>query len=352
MECEYIKINNQNCKYKAIHTFYDYDLNLNKHYCTRHFNKFNTSTNTGNSKVNKEEDILEKIDTTNLIVNTGNSNNNISIILYKNITKNTFIKYQDLLKDNANTSISTSIGNKNMLHYEYMLLTQIFTNHINIIKYKDYKIQKHKNIVLQLEYIPVSYEELKNQKLTYHHIKNIGLQLINVMKYIHSKKYLYINLNPSNLRFAIEKTDTDIHITVKIINFNSCIKYINNNSQFYNNDKILEKQGDIHYSSRNINLGYRGVRLDDIESILYILLDLNNNINFIKIKTLKQIGRIINIKNNIFKNKILISDTNQDNVDYLNNFINLLNEVIIYNDLNKDLSNRSINYKKFIQIFS
>ena len=63
------------------------------------------------------------------------------------------------------------------------------------------------------------------------------------------------------------------------------IKYINNDSQFYTNSKLPDKQGNNYYSSRNINLGYRGVRLDDIESILYILLDLVNNVEFLKIKT-------------------------------------------------------------------
>jgi serine/threonine protein kinase len=160
------------------------------------------------------------------------------------------------------------------------------------------------------------------------------------MKYIHSKKYLYIDLNPSNIRFILENSN----IVVKLISFNSCIKYINNNSQFYTNDKLPDKQGNNYYSSRNINLGYRGVRLDDIESILYILLDLVNNTEFLKIKTLKQIGRILNIKYRIFQNKT--------NNEYINNFIDLINQSISNNDLNKYLSNRSINYNKFIKIFS
>jgi len=320
MECQYIKINNENCKYKATQEFYDSELKINKQYCTRHYNKYNNQKK--NTEYTKEEskeeskDILEQIDT------------NESIIIYKNVNKNLLLKYQD-----------TSNNDKNLLQYEYQLLTQVFTNHKNIIKYADYKIQKNQNVILKLDYIPISYDELKTYNLTDIQIKNIGLQLINVMKYIHSKKYLYINLNPSNIRFIIENEE----IIVKLINFDSCIKFINNNSQFINNYQLLERQGHIHYSSRNINLGYRGVRLDDIESILYILLDLLNNNEFDKIKTLKQIGRILNIKNKILKNKT--------DKDYINNFIDLINDLISNDDINKELSNRSINYLKFTKVF-
>lgn len=320
MECQYIKNNKENCKYKATQEIYDLEFKISKYYCTRHYNNQKKSKliDTNKSKLIEEEskDILEQID------------NNKSIIIYKNVNKNLLLKFQD-----------TSNNDKNLLQYEYQLLTQVFTNHKNIIKYTDYKIQKNQNVILKLNYIPISYNELKTYNLTDNQIQNIGIQLINVMKYIHSKKYLYIDLNPSNIRFIIENED----IIVKLINFDSCIKFINNNSQFINNYQLLERQGHIHYSSRNINLGYRGVRIDDIESILYILLDLNNNKIFNKIKTLKQIGRIIDLKNKILKNKT--------DKDYINNFIDLINDLISNNDLNKNLSNRYVNYLKFTKIF-
>ena len=306
MECQYIKSNKENCKYKAIHEFFDTEIRVQKNYCTRHYNQYI------NKEKNKEQpDIIEKIDITN------------DIIIYKNITKNIIFKYQDI----SNT--------KNLLQYEYKLLTEVFTNHINIIKYSNYELHKKQDVTLKLDYIPISYDELKTYNLTDVQIKNIAHQLIHVMKYIHSKKYLYIDLNPSNIRFILE----DSNIVVKLINFNSCIKYINNDSQFYTNSKLPDKQGNNYYSSRN-----RGVRLDDIESILYILLDLVNNVEFLKIKTLKQVGRILNIKNALFQNRT--------NHEYINNLIDLINQLISNEDLNKDLSNRSINYNKFIKIFT
>lgn len=276
---------------------------------------------------NDEENNKENNDETDEDSGEGNNICN-QIILYKNVTKNLFVKTQDI-----------SENNKNLLHYEYLLLTKVFINHINIIKYNNYKIIKNQNVTLQLEHIPLSYQDIKKLSLSQDQIKNIGFQLINVIKFIHSKKYLYLELSPSNIRFIIENNN----IIVKLIKFDSCIKYVNTDSQFYTNNKVLIKQGNNHYSSRNINLGHRGVRIDDIENILYILLDLNNYKSFSKIKTLKQIKRIIDIKNNILINKT--------NIDYIDSLIDLINESINYNDLNINLPNRYVNYNKFIKIF-
>ena len=89
MECQYIKSNKENCKYKAIHEFFDTEIRVQKNYCTRHYNQYI------NKEKNKEQpDIIEKIDITN------------DIIIYKNITKNIIFKYQDI----SNT--------KNLLQYE------------------------------------------------------------------------------------------------------------------------------------------------------------------------------------------------------------------------------------------
>ena len=200
-------------------------------------------------------------------------------------------------------------------------------------------MKKNNNVILKLESLPLSFDEIKSFNLIEYQIKNIGTQLIKVIKYIHSKKYLYLNITPSNIRLKIDNQN----IILKLINFNSCIKYINNDSQFYTNSKLLERQGNDYYSSRNINLGYRGIRLDDIESILYLLLDLVDDIHFNKIKNLKQIGRIIKKKNEILSTKT--------NIEYINYFINEINNNIMFADINKELSNKRINYNNFLKIF-
>lgn len=314
MECQYIKQNNTNCKHKATQELLNPITNILSNYCTRHYNII-LATNL--TRKHNKKDLINIIDEYD------------NIIVYNNEEQNCIIKYQDITES------------KNTLQYEYLLLTKIFSNHENIIKYTNYQIKKNDKVTLKLESVPISFEEIKTFNLTDCQIKNIGIQLIKVIKYIHSKKYLYINLVPSNIRFKIENK----HIIVKLINFDSCIKYINNDSQFYTNNKLLERQGNDFYSSRNINLGYRGVRLDDIENILYILLDLIDDNNFNKIKNLKQISRIIKKKNEILE----INNNYQYN--YINNYINEINKLIKYSDINKELSNKSINYNNFLRCF-
>ena len=103
---------------------------------------------------------------------------------------------------------------------------------------------------------------------------------------------------------------------------------------------MLERYGSDIYSSRNINLSNRGVRYDDIENILYILLDLLNIPEFEKLKRLKQMKRIIDKKNKILKEKT--------NYDFINNYIDILNDKISFEDLNINLQNKVVNYNLFI----
>lgn len=311
MECEYITKNNINCKHKATQIFEDHKNHKTINYCTRHFNKCIKKCINNPNIIEAPIELLKSYKLLDTYSNINIYSNNKYIIKYLDIT-----------------------SSKNILHYEYLLLKKIFKDNKNIIKLYDYTVNKNNNVMLKIEYLPFSYEELKNQILTESQIKNIGYQLIQVIEYIHSKKYLYINLNPLNLRFKLEN---DKYI-VKLYNFDSCIKYINNDSQFYSNSKLSNRYGNDHYSSRNINLSKRGIRYDDIESILYILLDLLNNQDFLKIKKIKQINKIIQYKNNLF--------TNYTNNLLINDFIN-----IIKKDTNSQI-NKKVNYSLLYKLFS
>jgi serine/threonine protein kinase len=316
MNCGYEVKASIYCKFKGIKQLPNSSIN----YCSRHFNKLSKLQN----ETEKNDEIkLEKI-------NIDSIN---EIILYKD-NKNEFIlKYQNI----------TNI--KNVLHFEYKILTEIFKDHENIIKFYEYSNEKKStddsnecNATIKYEYLPISYDDLKNNyNLNENDIKNIGIQLIKVIKFIHLKKYLYLKIDPNNIRFCYNNTGK---LVVKLINFESCIQYLNNNSEFYPNYVMLERSGSDTYSSRNINLSNRGVRYDDIENILYILLDLLNVPEFEKLKRLKQMKRIINKKNSILKEKT--------NFDFINNYINILNDKILFEDLNIHLQNKPVNYNLFI----
>ena len=151
------------------------------------------------------------------------------------------------------------------------------------------------------------------------------------MKYIHSNQYLYINLHPSNIMF----TNQDDNI-IKLINFNNCSKYINHCSEFFENILLKQPVGNLLFSSININKSYSGLRIDDIESVLWIILYcLNSKISF-KLHKYSELNKIIHLKEKTIDSVKCISD-------FVNKFILELKQ---YNNIN----NKRPDYNKFIEI--
>ena len=180
-------------------------------------------------------------------------------------------------------------------------------------------------------------ENLQRKKerynFTLNEILDISIQLINVIKYIHSNKYLYIDLKPQNIMFIDNNTNN-----IKLIDFNLCNKYINVYSEFYPNIKLSNRNGNDLFSSRNINKGFRGQRTDDIESILYIILYLLDDNLFTDLYNEKNIQNIILLKESIFLIKL-----------YKYDFIKLL--IIEINNLLL-IEHKKPNYNRLLEILN
>ena len=127
---------------------------------------------------------------------------------------------------------------------------------------------------------------------------------------------------------------------IKLIDFNCCSKYINHLSEFYENKIIKGPIGNMIYSSININKSYSGVRIDDIESILWILLYLLDYNIINNIKAAKKNEKIIKLKEIFIINNICEENNKYEFI------INYINELKIYNSLN----NKKPNYERFIDI--
>jgi serine/threonine protein kinase len=284
--------------------------------------------NTVNDNIDKElNKILEiyKIKYTDIQYLDKGTFNKVYLIINNNIKF--IIKYQNLKNE------------KNLLYYEYLLLSNTLTNDnyvVNLynINNKSYYCKKDEYVFLCQEYL---YQTLSNKKKEYtfniNEILDIGNQLIKIIEYIHSKKYLYIDLKPDNIMF-INNTD----LKIKLIDFNLCDKYIDSYSNFYSNDKINTRKGNDIFSSRNINSSHRGQRFDDIESILYILLYLLEDETILNLYNKKNINNIINDKETLFISK-------NSKYQFINLFINEIKTNII-------VDNKKPNYKKFITILS
>ena len=348
--CAFILKNYNQCKNKCSKEFNSIP------YCTRHYNKLILEFNNSNKhnsvqsnleqynseQSNSEQSNLEQADP-NLFNIQKITDILISIKKLENYSNLEYINsgtYVDVYKLEINNQLyalkyQDLSNNKNMLYYEYLLLSKHFMEHENVVEVYSYYFKTKKYALLLVELISMQYDSIRTiisiKENPEDLIKNIGIQLINVMKFIHSKKYLYIDLKPDNIMFKNK--------IAKLIDFNLCIKYIDSYSKYYPNEKLKSRQGNDLYSSRNINSGFRGIRIDDIESILYILMDLLQIDEFKSIKQSKQIKVIID------KKKYLFNQTY--NFKFINEFIKEINIYVTNDNINNKLQNKIIISLKF-----
>lgn len=318
MSCDFILKNGNNCKHLAKKI-----IKINN-YCTRHYNiliqQYNINDDYDDYIYNISSELnINKNDIT--FINKGNYG-----YVYKVLLDSKFyaVKYQNL----NNT--------KNIIYYEYLLLKQFNDSNYIVKLYNNNKQYYTKKDDFAFIITEILYENLKEKKMKYtfniEEIKYIGIQIINCIKYIHSKKYLYLDLKPENIMFINDNSNI-----IKLIDFNCCNKYINCLSEFYDNTLIKGPIGNMIFSSININKSYSGVRIDDIESVLWILLYLLDDDIIINIKKMKTDNKIIKLKesfivNNKFSNHVFITE--------------FINELKNYNTFN----NKQPNYDNFIKI--
>lgn len=344
MNCEFKKINGDLCKNK-----YTKELN-GKKYCTRHFNvnikedtkeeslhkKEKKTSKSFEDNLNKIKDILDELNIKYLDIEFINKGT--FLYVYKiNIDNNLYaIKVQFLDSDVSTCGIDNKI--KNVLYYEYLLLRNHFNDSKNILKLIDISVIKkqfyykpNKIAILITELLDETLTERKNRyNFSIDEVKSIGIQLIKSIEYIHSNKYLYIDLKPDNIMF-------DSKNNLKLVDFNTCSQYLNCQSEFYENVLLKNPIGNFIYSSININKSYSGLRIDDIESILWIMLYLLDKDVINDIINQKSLNKLIIIKEKYISNYLLGRDK------FIFNFIE---ELKTYSTIN----NKKPNYQKFINI--
>jgi serine/threonine protein kinase len=340
MNCEFTKINGDLCKHK--HTK---ELNGMK-YCTGHYNinikeektKEETKEETKEKKIKKQTKI-SKNNLHKIIDILDELNIKYSSIEF--INKGTFLYVYKINIDNNLYAIKVQFLDnkvKNVLYYEYLLLMDHLNASDNIVKLIDISVIKkiyynkpNKFAILITELLDETLSEKKNKHIfSIEEVKSIGIKLIEVIEYIHSNKFLYIDLKPDNIMF-------DSKNNLKLVDFNACSKYLNYQSEFYENKLIKNPIGNFIYSSVNLNKSYSGIRIDDIESILWIMLYLLDKDIITDIINQKSVTKLIDIKEKYILNYLLGRDK------FIFNFIE---ELKTYDTIN----NKKPNYRKFINI--
>ena len=143
------------------------------------------------------------------------------------------------------------------------------------------------------------YELRIMNKFTLKDICMVAIQIIDRLKYIHSKYIIHCDVKPQN--FLIGYSDPS---TIYICDFGISQKYRSSLSGNHIKMTKLNKKNylTLFYSSVNSLFGYQQSRRDDLESLGYILLHLNKDLPWEKIKFTnldEYTNKILTLKKNI-----------------------------------------------------
>ena len=111
------------------------------------------------------------------------------------------------------------------------------------------------------------------QELSEQQIKSYGLQILDIIEYIHQKRYLYIDIKPENFMFK-SKDDENI----KIIDFGLCQKYVSFKGKHIPPKTLSNPIGTDLYSSIRMMKCEQPGRIDDIECVGYLMLELHSGL--------------------------------------------------------------------------
>ena len=106
-------------------------------------------------------------------------------------------------------------------------------------------------------------------------ICNLGIQLLENMKEIHDKGYLYLDLKEDNISLlldTIKNKNNDINIS--LIDFGFCVKYTDDEGNHLPEKRCKVRIGNTYYSSINALEGKPVSRKDDLVMLCYLLLNL------------------------------------------------------------------------------
>ena len=199
--------------------------------------------------------LLEKYKILNIIQKA----NNPQIYLGQNILSNELIIIKLEYKQDRRK--------KGYLEKEYNFLNILKSPGFPIIKQIGYLDYNH--LISIQAFLGLSLSEIFENFFRKFNIKDItmiSIQILERIKFIHSKNIIHCNINPDNFMIDFINFRNTIYMT----NFNSAMK--NNNNSIINNKNNNKDDNNNIFSSMNSMIGLNISKKDDLESFIYMII--------------------------------------------------------------------------------
>jgi len=161
-----------------------------------------------------------------------------------------------------------------LLQNEYQIYKYL-NNHKGIPKVYDFESFSNKKYnAMVMELLGPSLLDLHEKngdKLSQRIVLQIAIQIIDILKFIHSKGLIHCDIKPENILMG--RSSTDKENVVHLIDFGLSKKYFNSNTgkHISYRENMGTGTGTARYMSINTHLGHEQSRRDDMESLGFMI---------------------------------------------------------------------------------
>ncbi len=219
-------------------------------------------------------------------------------------------------------NIKKKPGKPIMLAHEYSIYNELNTNmrtNTRIPRVHWYGIEGDYSILI-MDLMGNTLESLFNlckRKFSLKTTLMIGIQMLDIIEYIHQNSYIHRDLKPENFLLGINENRHYLYL----IDFGLGKRFKNNNKQHCELQSGKKLVGTARYASVNSHNGLELSRRDDLESLFYNLLYfLNGTLPWMGLPGKTRDEKYTNIKDT--KNKITVMELCQGLPIEFTNFIN------------------------------
>jgi serine/threonine protein kinase len=112
----------------------------------------------------------------------------------------------------------------------------------------------------------------KNGRINLVVVLNIGIKMLDIIKFIHDKGFIHRDIKPDNFLFGLNSDGSINTEKIYLIDFGFCKTYKTIEGEHIDEKPLTKIIGTPNYISLNVHNLHQPSRRDDVESIIYIMI--------------------------------------------------------------------------------